>query len=378
VGKGTWEGPGVSLWPRFIGCRAIGVSLLAKKSLRERESVHGPRRDAHRPTLDARRLSSVWHIAFLFCVTFSHSAPEIDITAQVDRAEVTVGDPIRYEITVTGPAGARVDLPAVRGNTGKLEVLAYTVRTDTATGGRAAVTHALTLAAYATGTDTLPSQRVEIRIPPDTAAAVFYTPLTFITVAPTAPADAKDIADIHDGERLPRGFPWGLPLLLALIAAGVWLYRRWKRRRALKPVPVIPPRLVPADEAALAQLLELERTVTSLAHPEREREAAHAFAFAFSGILREYMAARFGIDALEATTAELLERVAPLPLDAEQHAWIRTISEELDTVKFATGTLSPADAARLIAGARALVHATPEPAVQGGDAVPVPDTGTTP
>lgn len=316
------------------------------------------------------------------------AAPEIDITAQVDRAVVTVGDPVRYAITVVHPVGAHVDLPAVRGNTGRLEVLGYTVNTDSVahdSAGRMSVTHTLTLAAYATGSDTLPPQRVEIRVPPDTAATVLYTPPTVITVEATAAADAKDIADIHDGERLPRGIPWALLVLLALVAAGVWLYRRWQRRRTLKPAAVIPPRLVSADEAALARLLELERTVPSLAN--RERDPSHAFAFAFSGILREYLAARFGIDALEATTVELLERVAPLPLGPERHDWIRTISEELDAVKFATGTFSPGDATRLINDARALVHATivknsagttAADRTQGPDTIPTPDTGTTP
>jgi hypothetical protein len=176
-------------------------------------------------------------------------------------------------------------------------------------------------------------------------------------------------------------------VLLALVAGAVWLYRRWKRRRALKPAPAVAPRLVAADEAALARLRGLEATVASLAQGDPDREAARTFAFTFSEILREYLAARFGIDALEATTAELMERVAPLPLGSDRLAWLRAVSEELDAVKFAAGTITPDDATRLIADARAFVHATSVPApatttavdgAQGADAAPAPDTGRTP
>jgi hypothetical protein len=300
----------------------------------------------------------------------------IDITAQVDRAEITVGDPVRYEITVTTPAGARVELPAVRGNTGGMEVTGYAVRTDTAPGGRAAVTHALTLAAYAVGADTLPPQRVEIVQPPDTAVTVLYTQPTYLIVKSTLPAEAKDIADIHDSERLPTGFPWGLPLLLAAGLA-VW---QWLRRRARRPETAPPaeaPRTIPADEAALARLLELENAGLIAAGRSRE------FAFILSEIQREYLAHRFGIDALEATTTELLERAVALPLTDDRHAWLRDACAELDGVKFATGVMSARDAARLLRDTRALVQATPVPVStvntgeQGTGAGTTPDTAGT-
>jgi hypothetical protein len=292
----------------------------------------------------------------LCCAALSHGAPAIDVVARVDQAEVTVGDPILYEIIVTHPAAARVELPAVRGNTGALEVTDYAVRTATDPDGRARVTYALTLAAFAVGRDTLPPQRVEVRQPPDTAMLVLYTQPTFITIKSVAPAQVKDIAEIHDAERLPGVFPWALPVLLAVVLAAWYGLRRLARRP--KPLPAATVRLLTAEEHALERLLALENAGLPAGDPATSR----AFAFSLSEILREYLAGRFQIDALEATTVELMQRVTALPMTAAQQEWLWHMCAELDAVKFATGTLAPAAADRLLQETRDFVHAFP-PAV---------------
>src|SRR5690606_35648135 len=129
--------------------------------------------------------------------------------------------------------------------------------------------------------------------------------------APTGTEGAKDIADIRDAERLPRGFPWGLPLLLAALAA-LWYALR---RRKLRPKATFAPKAPAAtpDETALARLHELETS----ALPSR------AFAFVLWDIVRGYLAARVGVDALEATPGEVMERVEPLPLPEGRMEWLR-------------------------------------------------------
>jgi len=277
---------------------------------------------------------------------------EVKITARVTPTEITVGDPVRYQITVTHPAEARVELPEVRGNVGSLEVLAYTVRGDSGPGGQRTVTHTLTLAAYEVGPDTLPSQRVEIRTPSDTSPRVYFTQPTVLSVKAIAPENAQDIAEILDDETLPRSLPWGLPLLLLAIAVGLWGLRRWKRRRALRPVLTVeaPPPTV--GEAALARLTALEQQGLIAANRSRE------FAFVLSEILREYLANRFGIDALEATTGELLMRVENAEIKFTPPDWLRDFCEELDAVKYADGTLSVNDETRLLMETRGMIRAT--------------------
>lgn len=274
--------------------------------------------------------------------------PAVDLSARVTPTTVTVGDPVRYEITVTHPAGTRAALPAVRGNTGSLEVLDHTVTHDSTADGRVTATHALTLAAYAVGSDTLPPQRVEVRSGTDTATLVLYTPATVVTVKTTTPPDARDIADIHDGDRMPRAFPWWIALALALVAAATWGFRAWRARR---PAPAPPPaRVATPAETALARLDTLAGD--GFGTPG----AARAFAFALSEILREYLAGHYGIDALEATTSELLERAVATGLTPAERAWLRAACEELDGVKFADMTLVAEAAARLLEETRTVVR----------------------
>ncbi len=288
--------------------------------------------------------------------TTAATAADVEVTARITPTEITVGDPVRYEITVTHPPGARVELPAVRGNTGALEVLDYSVRTDSTAASKRAVIHTLNLASYEVGRDTLPPQRVEVRIPPDTTTIVLYTPATFLTVTAVSPADAKDIAEIYDEEKLPRSWPWGIPLVL-IAAYGLYrALRAWQKRRTLKPAPQpeVAEVVVTASEAALARLWHLRREGHIAAGRSR------VFAFSLSEIVREYLAARFGIDALEATTAELLERTSRLSLSTTESDWLRHTCDELDTVKFADVELTLADEARLLDGTETFIRSTAE------------------
>ncbi len=279
------------------------------------------------------------------------AAIPVDLSARVSPTTITVGDPVRYEITVTHPAGARVVLPAILGNTGSLEVLAHAVRSDSAAENRVTLTHVLTLAAYEVGVDTLPPQRVEVRSGPDTTAQVLYTPPTVLTVEATAP-DVRDLADIHDGDRLPRAFPWWIPLAILFLGGAVWAIRAWRARRAARAAQrsASPPPVPDAAEAALARLDALERDLMPTSGPAR------LFAFALSEILREYLARRYGIDALEATTPELLDRVEGTDLTHAEREWLRAAAEELDGVKFADLTLTGDAAPRLVRDARTLVR----------------------
>src|SRR5690606_16244569 len=176
------------------------------------------------------------------------------------------------------------------------------------------------------------------------------TLVTVTATVDTLDTAAAQLADIHDAERLPRGFPWWLVLLAGIVAAAI----RWRRKLRRRPHPqpgAAPARVVPAAERAFARLDALE-AAGHLRAPGTS-DGARLFAFELSELLREYLAARFDIDALEATTAELLERAAPLPLPPAALDWLRAGCEELDVTKFATGSLSPEAGGRLLACARA-------------------------
>ena len=122
--------------------------------------------------------------------------------------------------------------------------------------------------------------------------------------------------------------PWALGGLLAagIIAAGIILIIRYRRRRQGEDVHRDPPHIV-----ALRQL-DKYRSDKYWA-PDRQK----AFYSGVTDTLKEYIDARFGVDAPEMTTAELfaaLARDCP-ELEAPLREELKAMFERADFVKFA-------------------------------------------
>lgn len=137
----------------------------------------------------------------------------------------------------------------------------------------------------------------------------------------------EDIRDIKPLEVVELPTPiwvWVAIALAALSVAalGAWWWRRRKRAAAL-------PRL-PAHEAALAALEALGR------HPLGDVEAVRRCYFQLSAVLRTYVEARFGLNATDLTSDEILARLEELPLlSATDRKNLRAFLCDTDRVKFA-------------------------------------------
>jgi hypothetical protein len=116
---------------------------------------------------------------------------------------------------------------------------------------------------------------------------------------------------------------WGFVLILGLTGAlilGAWLV---KRRRIAQPPPLSPAQL------ALRELERIERTLSD----EGDAAMVHT---ELSHVLRRYLADRFGVPALEQTTAELLEAIRPHPgMSADQQKLLHDWFARCDLAKFA-------------------------------------------
>jgi hypothetical protein len=139
---------------------------------------------------------------------------------------------------------------------------------------------------------------------------------------------AKDIRDIKPVIRPDFGVPrwaWatvGLGAALLLIAG--WRYHRWRKKKAMRSPPP------PAHEVAYAALDALR--ATDFDSPE----AVHRYYFAISGIVRQYLESRFGLNATDLTTREILARGRDVDsLTAEHHKLLATFLQGTDLVKFA-------------------------------------------
>jgi hypothetical protein len=149
--------------------------------------------------------------------------------------------------------------------------------------------------------------------------------------------------------------------LLALVL--VPLVARWRRAEPLGPPPV-PPR--PANEVALEALETLERA---------EIDPAQRYAGVVD-TLRAYLGGRYGVDAMESTSAELMMQVALLEMSGVATTEIGAILDDADLVKFAKLVPSEAEAMTLLDRVREIVLTTwEEPAAQE-EPGPEPEPGT--
>lgn len=168
---------------------------------------------------------------------------------------VRVGQPFRVGLTVMSPRGAEVHLPGVLETTEDLEQVgeAEIGRRRPRTGVSRAYYR---MVAWTAGEHEVPPIRVTVLPAADGAEPlellVAVPPLTVETVLPA------EIAGLELRQALPylRPLPFPLLIILALIAllAGLWAYRRYRKREE-EPAEV--PRELTAWERALEDLKKL-------------------------------------------------------------------------------------------------------------------------
>ena len=143
-------------------------------------------------------------------------------------------------------------------------------------------------------------------------------------------------------------FPWiyGITMgLMAVAALILWLvYRRKKQEEAVFNEP--------AHIRALRKLDKLRGD--KFWKPEQQK-------FFYSGVtdtLREYIASRYGVGAMEMTTAEIFEGLKGTDLPKDLYEEMKELFERADFVKFAKYTASDEDNAKVLPGAVRFVTST--------------------
>ena len=271
--------------------------------------------------------------ALLFAVVFGMPAGAQTvspaITATVDPAQLVVGDRARLGIVVEHDARASVTWPELD-SLGPFEVLERRVGEARVEGGRTASSIELVLTAFELGELEVPAVEVEV-VGADGNVVMLATEPAPVTVASVGLDEGGDIRAIKGPLDIPLSVLTLLPWLagILLLAGGLyWLWRR-SRRRAPDDIPAQaePPR--PAHETAY----EAFRTLEAERLPDRgEIKVFHIRA---SDIVRAYVEGRFGVDALEMTTGEVLDGLRGHEVDDEVLLDFRRLLQGCDLVKFA-------------------------------------------
>ncbi len=107
-------------------------------------------------------LSITSMISLLWSQSYSNpQTAELIVTSNVDKSEITIGDKIRYQITVQYPDTGTLELPSVLGNLGGFEVKEYEVSQPKKIKNGREQTWNFFISTFTTGQYSLPPQLVE-------------------------------------------------------------------------------------------------------------------------------------------------------------------------------------------------------------------------
>jgi hypothetical protein len=285
-------------------------------------------------------------------------APDVDpdapsVSTRPERSKVQLGEPFHVYVTIVHKPDMKVDLPATLplGDAWS-EVGDRTTLDSTDPDGLQKTTFVLSVAALELDAQTFPPiqvgyqakgehrQLATLPFTVDVGSVVGKGAEQLKPIAPPVTVMTRDLTLVWAGLFALGGL---------LVAGGGWYAWRVLRRR--RPDEAAAARVLPPDEAALERLRAL---AASGALDDDDRRPVY---FQLTEILREYLGRRFGFDAPEQTTEELVaslsRHAAPETVDA-LGAWLRAC----DLVKFARVPAARDDAERALADAVSLVERT--------------------
>ncbi|MBD5222336.1 MAG: hypothetical protein HDS70_08240 [Bacteroidales bacterium] len=180
---------------------------------------------------------------------------------------------------------------------------------------------------YVCGRDSARSNSVSLKVIPVAVTA----DAQISDYAPTAEPEGKSIFD-----NLPDWmveYWWLLVIILALILGIIWGWRRYRTKGFIIPKK---PEPLPYD-VAIKNLTKLKSE--NLWEQGMDKE----YFTRLTDILRIYLEKRFGINAVEMTTPQIVERLNENPAIKDKRDYVRRILDTADYVKFAKVRPLPED-----------------------------------
>jgi hypothetical protein len=168
--------------------------------------------------------------------------------------------------------------------------------------------------------------------------SVFYTNNTYIRVNSVEIDTSKSIVDIKEnysvdytlGEQVGDWFRsyWGWLAGIGCAIAAFFIYRLWKNRTPKEEkIPYVPP--IPAHLTALKSLRQLEQEQAWQSSEQKEYYSDLTYT------VRLYLEQRFGINAVEQSTSEIILELKFADISEEDKVHLRELLSQADMIKFA-------------------------------------------
>lgn len=271
------------------------------------------------------------------------------------RDSILIADQVRYGLQLKDvPEGTPMQLPALQPEKdsplmilGGWQVDSVRVSKRKERPARYDIQASLTLAAFMGGVYELPPLAVVLD-----GDTLVYRPQKLEVTEPVIDMETFEPHDIKPQVKFPYTllelFPWiygGALALMALAALILWLVTRSKAAEEQRETE-------PAHIRALRRLDKFRGD--QYWQPDKQK----AFYSGVTDALREYIVSRFGVSALEMTTAEIFDGLKGSDIPADLYQEMKELFERADFVKFAKYTASDEDNAKVLPGAVRFVTTT--------------------
>ncbi len=265
-----------------------------------------------------------------FLLLTQMSTAQMSVSATLDSTHMLIGDQMKLHLTAKHNSDVKiikVDLSQLE-EVKEIEVV-ETGQWDTLSNGAGIVlTQDLTFTVFDSGayfipvipfvyeqngrTRTVNTNELLIEVEVPVADSIALAPIKPIILEPFKLEDV-----------LP--YLYGVLGVAALLGLGFFFYRR-SQQKEIPPPPVV---VIPAHEIAFEKLAKLKNAKLWQEGKIKEYQSQLTF------IVREYLENRYGTQALESTTNQILKQLEPIHFSKDWKQKLREMLELADLVKFA-------------------------------------------
>ncbi|MBP7965237.1 MAG: DUF4381 family protein [Paludibacteraceae bacterium] len=279
------------------------------------------------------KLKQLITVCLVSVLVLPMSAQTFSVSAVIDSTILFVGEQTKLTFEWSQPKGVKIQSPFFSDTlVSGLEIVERlpidTLKNDDAS---LLIKQSYLLTAFDSALFFIPPQRFILGT--DTQ---YSNPLALKILSIPVDTTQKAIADIKPVYKPPFNWPlfWNSVLILLLVVGfiflGVWLYRRYKKHHAEKSQAQIIEDARPAYEIALERLDAIRQE--KMWQKGRPKE----YHTQLTDVLRDYLHRRFGINASEQTSGEMLAAIQPeLKKKKESFVSLQGILQVADLVKFA-------------------------------------------
>ncbi|MFC1666414.1 BatD family protein [Candidatus Omnitrophota bacterium] len=257
-------------------------------------------------------------------------ADSVDVSVEVDKEKITIGDRIKYEVKVEYDDGIKIEPLAVAENLIEFEIKDYNIKEPRKIKGKrklSGVEYIITT--FTTGEFIIPPVRIRYKDKEDNESGITSDEIKInVEAVKRGSNDKDDIRGLKAPVGIKERFPFWLFIVLMLVfIVGGLIFVYFKNKRSVEDAPVVPSRS-PEEiaENRLKSLLDMRLV---------EKGMVKEYYIRLSDIVRNYIEDRYKIFALDKTTWEVCQEMKAEKIARSYVDKTRDFLDDSDLVKFA-------------------------------------------